>query len=205
MDTFRFRWTFFGVLIVGIVALNVLMLAVGNTIGFRYFRSNEGPLEVVQLVVLALVAVSFIALIFRLRHASRLIASGAAALCILMFFREFETPLRHPTLDFMASDSMLYYLSVVLSAFILIQVFLNWSHMPAFLGWLTRVEWWPFLFAGILFIAGNRFEMANLPEIEEVLELNGYVALAITATAALYRTIGKTPISRRYAAHLERG
>jgi hypothetical protein len=195
LDTFRFRWTFFGVLIVGIVALDVLILAIGYAIGFRYFRSNEGPLEAVQLVVLAVVILSFIALIYRVRHAARLVASGAAGLCILLFFREFETPVRNPTLDFMSNDRMLYYLSVVLSVFILIQVFLNWSHMPAFLGWLRRIEWWPFLFAGVLLVVGRRFEMAHMAVIEEVLELDGYLVLAIIATAALYRTTRKTPVS----------
>ena len=205
MDAFRFRWTFFSVLVVGIVALDVLMLAAGYAIGFRYFRSNEGPLEAVQLVVLAVVALSFIALIYRVRHAARLVASGAAALSILLFFREFETPFRDPTLDFMSSDPMLYYLSVVLSVFVVTQVSLNWSHMPAFLGWLGRFEWWPFLFAGVLLVVGRRFEMAHMAVVEEVLELDGYLVLAIIATAALYRTTRKTPISKPKFAHAERG
>ena len=205
LNAFRFRWTFLGILIVGIVVVDALVLAIGYAVGFGYFRSNEGPLEAVQLAVLGVVVLGFVSLIYRVRHAARLIASGAASICLLMFFREFETPVVNSTLEFMSSDPMLYSLSVVLGVFVLTQVFLNWSHMPAFLGWLRRLEWWPFLFAGILFIIGRRFEMANLDEIEEVLELDGYLVLAITAVAAFYRTTGKTPIPDSKVAHVERG
>lgn len=188
MDAFRFRWTFFGVLIVMIVFVDAILLAVVNAIDSRSLLRNEGPLEVLQLVIVGMAAAGFIALIFRARHSARLVASGAAALCLLLFFREFETPVRNAVLDFMSSDEMLYNLSAALGVFLLLQIYLNWSHMPAFLGWLTRFAWWPFLLAGSFFVAGRHFEMEDMETIEEMFELNGYLILAFTAVVATYRT-----------------
>jgi hypothetical protein len=194
LGALRFDRRFILVLLIGVLAVDAIVLAVGHATGFRRFGREDGPLEIVQLVVLGLSAVGFGSLVFRLHHAARLVAAGAASLCIMFFFREFEIPVKHPVVLFIASDRFLYLLAAVLGVFLAVEFWRNRSHVPALVGWLIRIEWWPFLVAGLLLVAGEQFEKAHLRVTEEMLELSGFLVLAIVAAAVWYRTLARSRI-----------
>ena len=87
----------------------------------------------------------------------------------------------------MSHDLFLYLLGAVLGVLIVIQFYLNWAHVPAFLTWLIRIEWWPFLLAGILLVSADLFEKWHGEIVEEMLELNAGIVLVITAAAVLHK------------------
>ena len=189
MRELRFDRRFLWVLAVGIAAVDLLVILYGLIFGFHHMRRENGLLEVAQLVALAVAGVGFGALILRLRHGGRIVASGAAVMCVMFFFREFETPLHNPLLDFMSSDPFLWILAAVFGLFLAVQIYLNWAHVPAFLGWLVRFQWWPWLFGGSLLLIGSAFEAMHLAFMEELFELNGDVVFALIAVTALGRSL----------------
>lgn len=195
MKSFRFGWAFLAILVLWIAILDLLMLAVGYSIGLQHLTREEGPLEVLQLVLLAVAALAFAAAIPRATGAAQLIASGAASLSLMFFFREFETPVDNPVLDFMSHDSFLYLLFAALGAFMLTQAYRNRIHIPAFFGWLIRIEFWPFLLGGTLLVAAEVFEQFHLQSVEEFLEIDGHFVIAATAIAAWYRAAGVPKLS----------
>lgn len=202
MRELRFDRSFIVTMAIGIAVIDLLVVGYGLAFGFRRMAREDGLLELAQLVALAVSAIGFIALIPRVRHGGRIVASGAAALSILFFFREFETPINNPVLDFMSNDPFLYLLSVMLGIFVIWQIAANWTHVPAFLGWLARLGWWPWLAAGAMLIIGSAFEAMHMMFLEELFELNADAVFAIIAVTALGRTVGsaRSPVG----AHLVR-
>ncbi|MEQ9688217.1 MAG: hypothetical protein RLO48_00665, partial [Bauldia litoralis] len=86
--------------------------------------------------------------------------------------------------------------------FVIWQIAANWTHVPAFLGWLARLGWWPWLAAGAMLIIGSAFEAMHMMFLEELFELNADAVFAIIAVTALGRTVGsaRSPVG----AHLVR-
>ncbi len=196
MSVWRFSWTFLGTLLLGVAIVDLAVLAYGYAIDFHEFSSENGPVENLQLLFLAVAAVVFGGLAFRLTHAARLVALGAGALCLQFFFREFRTPIPNPILEFLSSSQFLALLAAALGALILIQIYLNWAHIPALITWLVRFEWWPFLLGGILLVVSDLFEKTHLELVEEMIELNASVVFAIIAARARYAA-GARPWLRR--------
>jgi hypothetical protein len=192
LQAFRFRLSFVGYLLCVILVADVLVLSIAAA--FPDFYREEGTIETVQLFLVAATAIGFAGLTYRVRHAARLVAAGAASLCVLFFFREFETPIHHPVLDFMSHGPFRFLLASLMGGVIGWQTYINRAHLPAFLGWLKRVEWWPFLVAGIFLVAGALLEKMHMQLIEETVELDGYIIIAATAAGAWSQTIGQAAL-----------
>ncbi|MCB1490153.1 MAG: hypothetical protein KDJ88_22170 [Bauldia sp.] len=190
MRELRFDRSFLGGIAVAIVVADLLVALYGLAFGFHKIAREDGPIETVQLIMLALAGGGFLVLIPRLRHGARIVVSGAAAICIMFFFREFETPVHNAVLDFMSHDGFLWILAAALGVFLAIQIHLNWAHVPAFLGWLVRLEWWPWIVGGSILLISSVFEAMHMEVIEELLELNADVVFALIAFTALARTFG---------------
>lgn len=202
MRELRFDRRFILTMAIGVAVIDLLVVGYGLVFGFHRMARENGLLEIAQGVALGVAIVGFAALIPRIRHGGRIAASGAMAISVMFFFREFETPIENPILDFMSNDPFLYILAVVLVGFIIWQIAQNWAHVPAFLGWLLRLEWWPWLVAGAMVIIGSAFEAMHNVFLEELFELNGDVIFAIVAVTALGRTLGH--VRHPVGAHLAR-
>jgi hypothetical protein len=182
LQAFRFGASFAGRFIVLLVIADVIVAII---CAFDpSFAQVEGPLEVFQLVVLGFAAVSFLAVIPRVEGAAQFVASGAAALCTLFFFREFESPGDNPVLIFISHDRFLYIITALMGLAIAVQFYRHRAHIPAFLMWLVRIEWWPILIAGLFLLVGEVAERKKMEPIEETLELNGYLIFAAVAVSA---------------------
>lgn len=189
MHALRFDQGFLITLLGGVIVTDVGFTVFGVLVGFHSMKGEAGVLEVVQLALLATATAAFGGLSFRGRHATRIAAVGATAICTLFFVRELETPNHDPVLRLLSRDPFLYLLVGVFSVILFVVIYRNWVHFPVLIKWLVRLQWWPFLVAGALLVVGSIFEKSDIEFMEELLELDAHATLALTGGIALWRVL----------------
>lgn len=177
-------------LLAGLTVANFVILALHLAYDAESMKGENGILETAQLLLLLGTAISF-GLVAVRSYPSRIAATGAACTITLFFFRELEIHGVHPIFEFMSSDPMLYVLGAIFGISIILILYLTATEIPAFWSWCRRREWWPFLVAGVLLIAGYVVEGLGQELVEEILETNAYVVLAITGGAAASAVLRK--------------
>ncbi|MFK4823995.1 hypothetical protein ACI0FM_04240 [Paenochrobactrum sp. BZR 588] len=151
--------------------------------------SEEGLLEQVQNVYLALAAVAF--LIGGLRHHAekRMFYIAMSWLMVLFFFREMVVEPHGPISSYIHSHQFRWHEAIVTVIFAAIYVWRCPSYVKPVMQYVLSPKCWPYYFAAFLLVMGEVFERQTQwyynQFFEELSECLGYVILLVLGVCSI--------------------
>ncbi|WOC15111.1 hypothetical protein MP213Fo_05620 [Pseudochrobactrum sp. MP213Fo] len=143
--------------------------------------SEDGLIENVQLLYLALAAVAFLIGGLRAEGPARMFAVGMAVLMVIFFFRELEVEPTGPLSSYFKSHAFRWHEAALVIAFAGVYIFRRAYYVRPVLQFVFSRKAWPFYLAAALIVLGEVFEkmhgFAYNEFAEEVLESLSYLLL----------------------------
>ena len=198
MSVFLFAKPFALRLLLLLAALNVAGFAAAAQVGWRHASAENGPVEYLQMVMLAAALVAGLVAAWRTAGLARAVFACWVAVLVLMIQREFDFSVATPG-SWLArmhdTDARLaFWLPVV--AILLIWTLRHWRALGRSLAALRWRHLWPVVAIGVLALSSEMMEGAAksagdmtyvLVFLEELVELNAYGILAAMGVAFAMR------------------
>lgn len=150
----------------GFISLTIVLLLM-NTLFFYLVTDlnnlvvemgEEGLLENLQLVYLALAALAFLIGGLRSEGPARMFAIGMCMLMLIFFFRELEVEPTGPVSSYIKSHAFRWHEAILVIGFAAVYIFLHSAYVRPVLQFVFSRKAWPFYMAAVLILFGEVFE-----------------------------------------------
>ena len=150
----------------GFISLTIVLLLVNALFFYLVTDLNnlvvemgeEGLLENLQLVYLALAALAFLIGGLRTEGPARMFAIGMCMLMLIFFFRELEVEPTGPVSSYLKSHAFRWHEAVLVIGFAAIYIFRHSGYVRPVLQFVFSRKAWPFYMAAVLILFGEVFE-----------------------------------------------
>ncbi len=185
-----------GLVLCMVVIMTLRIFGVGDDMLY----GENGVLETLQVIALAMASIVSVLAAVRLRPAGRFVATTTALICLMFFVR--EIPSCHPDVDLTCVPPEAHRIvPAVCGSLLLLQAFMMYrTSVAAFLRIMHPAFSWPLMFVAILLVLGEFFEELDYQSLEEISELVAYNGLFLSSAwmlkstfqARVWQTIGET-------------
>ncbi|WP_117191224.1 hypothetical protein [Rhizobium terrae] len=181
--------------LIATLCLNVLAYVIFSKMGFTTFEifEEDGPIEDLQSLVLAITVVLAVLAAFRTRILARFIAITTACIAVVFFMREMPICRGDVTVYCVSKTSLPIVLGATALVLLIATVLFELRHR----GGLSRAIHprlsWPLALIALILAAGQAAEHFDIVEAEETFESYGFMVLMMSAVW-LFRFSRKQPV-----------
>lgn len=173
-----------------LLAASIAQFVFAAATGLEWVSDEPGPLEDLQALTLLLATLAFAAVAVVARGPARMVMTGLAIVCLLMFFREWEAAPAGPVTAYLDSKPFRWHSGLAALAVAAAYIAARPRYVPEAFRYIFSRKGIPYFIAlALLILAQIGEKLANIMwldlfrTLEEIMEFNGFALLLALAVA----------------------